>query len=128
MYSAFAWIRRSTRGRPRRGPAWPGVLLAGAFLFVIPRTALAAEQAEEFVKGLQKRGLHELALEYLDGLKTSPLADDAMRKQIPYLRGVALVEQSRQASDAVARNRLLDTARKELEQFAEANPDNVQGA
>ena len=92
------------------------------------RCALAVEPAEEFVKGLQERGLHELALEYLDGLKSSPLADEATRKQIPYLRGVALIEQSRQSTDPAARNKLLDEARKELEQFAEANPESVQGA
>jgi tetratricopeptide (TPR) repeat protein len=89
---------------------------------------LAVEPAEEFVKGLQERGLHELALEYLDGLKSSPLADEATRKQIPYLRGVALIEQSRQPTDPAARNKLLEDARKELEQFAETNPESVQGA
>ena len=86
------------------------------------------ERAEDFVKGLQDRGYHDIALDYLEGLKTSPLADDATRKQVPYLRGVALIEQSRQSSDPVGRNRLLDNARQELEAFAEANPENVAGA
>lgn len=94
----------------------------------IASAAVAVEPAEEFVKGLQERGMHELALEYLEQLKTSPVASDTIRRQIPYLRGVALVEQSRQSTDVTARSRLLDEARQELERFAESNPHSVQGA
>lgn len=88
--------------------------------------ARAVEQAEEFVKGLQQRGLDELALEYLDQLQTSPLANEATKKQIPYLRGTALVEQSKRASDPATRNRLLDAARTELDKFAADNPKAVE--
>ena len=100
------------------------ILLA---LVAVP-AAFGREPAEEFVKGLQDRGMHELALEYLELLKASPVADDAIRQQIPYLRGMALIEQSRQSADATARSRLLDQARQELEKFAETNPHSVQGA
>ncbi|HVT28393.1 MAG TPA: hypothetical protein VHE81_10310 [Lacipirellulaceae bacterium] len=94
----------------------------------LPSTAVAAEPVETFVKGLQNRGQHELALEYLEQLKTSPLADDAMRRRIPYMRGVALIEQSRQTPDPTQRKRLLDEAGQELAQFAASNPQNVDGA
>ena len=68
-----------------------GTRFLSAFLFLVDVSPSAArEPAEEFVKGLQARGLHELALEYLEQLKTSPLANEASRRQIPYLRGVAL--------------------------------------
>src|ERR1043165_6694183 len=90
--------------------------------------SFAAEQAEDFVKGLQDRGMHEQALEYLEQLKTSRVADDALRRQIPYLRGVALIAHSRQLADPAARTRLLDDARKELERYADANPHSVQSA
>jgi cellulose synthase operon protein C len=105
-----------------------GIFVALALMTMLARLALPREPAEEFVKGLQDRGLHELALDYLEQLKTSPLADDATRRQVPYLRGTALIEQSRQSADATARNRLLDEARKELQHFAEANPHSVEGA
>lgn len=94
--------------------------------FTHNHSVFGVEQAEAFVKGLQQRGLDELALEYLEQLKTSPLADEAMKKQIPYLRGTALVEQSRRAADATARNKLLDEARAELEKFAAENPNAAQ--
>lgn len=102
----------------------PAFLCASA----IASAAIAVEPAEEFVKALEARGMHEVALEYLDQLKTSPVADDAVRRKIPYLRGTALIEQSRQAADVTARSKLLDEARQELERFAEANPHSVQGA
>ena len=41
---------------------------------------------------------------------------------------MTLVEQSRQTADPEARQRLLDQARKELEQFAQANPESIAGA
>jgi tetratricopeptide (TPR) repeat protein len=128
MGSVFARITRLRSDRPRILTARPPFQLALLFSLLTPWLASAAEQAEEFVKGLQDRGLHDLAQEYLEGLKTSPLANDATKRQVPYLRGVALIEQSRQSTDPSARNRLLDEARKELEQFAEANPQNVEGA
>src|SRR3954464_10686681 len=100
-----------------------------AFLFTVA-AALASgrEPAQAFVKGLQDRGLHDLALEYLEQLKTSPLADDAIRQKVPYWRGIALIDESRQSPDSASRNRLLDQARQELEDFARANPHNVEGA
>src|SRR5436190_86193 len=90
--------------------------------------AFAVEPAAEFVKGLQARGLHSLALDYLEEMKTSPLANDAVRRQIPYLRGEALIEQSRQSPDPATRTKLLDEARQELERFAESNPHSIEGA
>ena len=107
----------------RRLRLLPTLLFAAAVA-----SAAAREPAEEFVRGLQERGLHELALEYLEQLKTSPLADEATRQQVPYLRGIALIEQARLATDDAASNQLLDEARRELEHFAEANPHNAQGA
>src|SRR4051812_44010449 len=128
MAFVLAGKRRPTGGRHDLGPATCRIFSALVVAVALPFTAVAVEPAQEFVKGLQDRGLHELALEYLESLKTSPLADDALRKQIPYLRGVALVEQSRQATDPVSRNKLLDEARQELERFAEANPHSVSAA
>jgi hypothetical protein len=101
------------------------VLLAAV---VAPLVAHAVEPAEEFIRGLQERELNELALDYLEQLQHSKLIDDDFRRNIPYHRGVVLLEQSRQTADPTARARLLDEAQTELRQFAEANPENVQGA
>ncbi len=97
-------------------------------LSILPPAAQAVEPAEAFVRGLKERGLNELALEYLEQMKTSPVVDDEFRKQIPYLRGIVLIEQSRQTADPALRARLLDNARDELEKYVATNPENVQGA
>ncbi|MEX2308469.1 MAG: hypothetical protein WD738_12790 [Pirellulales bacterium] len=89
---------------------------------------MAVEPAEQFLQGLQERGLNELALDYLERMKASQLVDEEFRRQIPYHRGVVLIEQSRQALEPDVRSRLLDQARDELERFAAANPDSVQAA
>jgi hypothetical protein len=97
-------------------------------LLVLPGAVTAVEPADEFLKGLEARGLHEIALDYLEQMKTSPLVDDAFRGKIPFHRGTVLLEKARTTTDPAARNRLLDEARSELESFAQANPSNLQGA
>jgi tetratricopeptide (TPR) repeat protein len=94
----------------------------------IAGNAAAVEPADEFLKGLRERGLNELALDYLELMKTSQAVDDEFRETIPYYRGVVLIEQSRLSADSATRARLLDDARSELERFAAANPENVAGA
>ncbi len=113
---------------PTGAGRWAAILLSLLAIGAQFAPAIAVEPSEEFLKGLNERGLNELALDYLDQMRASPLATEEFRKQIPYHRGVTLVEQSRQAADPDARSRLLDQARTELQQFAEANPDNVTGA
>ena len=107
---------------------WSSLVPLLLMLIAADVRAFAVEPAAEFVQGLQARGLHSLALDYLEEMKTSPLANDAVRRQIPYLRGEALIEQSRQSPDPATRTKLLDEARQELEQFAEANPHSIEGA
>jgi len=109
-------------------PRWSLVLRALAIVLMLQAAVHAVEPAEEFVRGLQQRGLNELALDYLEQMKTSQAVDEEFRQKIPYHRGVVLIEQSRQSTDPATRSRLLEDARKELEQFADSNPDNVQGA
>jgi hypothetical protein len=104
------------------------ILLAFLSAALLQLPAYGVEPAEEFLRGLKERGLTELALDYLDRMKTSRLVGDEFRRQIPYHRGVVLIEQSRQSADPAARGRLLDQARAELEQFAQGNPDSVDGA
>lgn len=127
------WNARNTRLRTLHGLTFaPGqalgslVLLCAIGALIAP--AHAIEPSEEFLRGLQERGLHELALDYLDQMKTSGAVADGFRDKIPYHRGLVLVSQSRQVADSAARKKLLDRARIELEQFAESNPENVQGA
>jgi hypothetical protein len=102
-------------------------LLAGA-LCAAAVPAVADEQADEFVKGLQARGLDELTLEYLERMQTSRLSGEEFRRRIPYYRGVSLLSLSRKSADSEERNRHLEEARGELARFAEANPASTEAA
>ncbi|MCI0333721.1 MAG: hypothetical protein L0228_10930 [Planctomycetes bacterium] len=109
-------------------PPWSRVLCSLVITLAFPAAAIAVEPAEDFLRGLEERGLNELALDYLEHLKTSQAVDDAFRQKIPYHRGVVLIEQSRQSADSATRSRLLEEARVELERFAASNPESAQGA
>jgi hypothetical protein len=102
-------------------------LLALTACLITPQI-LAREQAEEFVAGLRERGLHELALGYLQQMETSPLGDAAFRERIPYHRGVTLIAQARQSPDADQRAALFQQASRELDQFVAANPASPASA
>jgi tetratricopeptide (TPR) repeat protein len=120
--------RQATVGRQQSARRWPGIALAVLLTLVWGATASAVEEADKFVGKLRERGLHDLAVDYLDGLEQSPLADDAVRAQIPYLRAVTQIDQARRALDRDARSRLVNQARTALEEFAAAHPDSVEGA
>src|SRR5690349_7103907 len=109
MSFEIARIRHSRCiGLLRLSPSWRTTIAVLFLTLLDPVAAQAVERAEDFVKGLQDRGYHDIALDYLESLKASPLANEATRKQVPYLRGVAMIEQSRHSTDPAARNRLLD--------------------
>jgi hypothetical protein len=107
---------------------WAVVLLITIGIASASTAASAAEQAEEFLRGLRERGLNELALDYLERMETSPLADEQFRRQIPYHRGIVLLDQSRQSVDPALRKRLLDEAGAALQQYASGDVGGVQAA
>ncbi len=100
------------------------VLACGIVLFLLAPTSDAREQAEEFLKGLQERGLHGLALDYLLQMESSSLTNAEFRERIPYHRGVTLIAQARQTPDIDQRATLLSEAWRELNQFATAQSDS----
>ncbi len=106
---------------------WAASWLAFILCLVAPQL-FAREQAEKFVAGLDQRGLYELALDYLQQMETSPLADAAFRARIPYHRGITLIAQARQTPDADQRAALFRQAAKELDRFVAANPESPAAA
>ena len=120
---------RQRRARPRRNRRrLRGALAVLVALAWSSATAAAVEQADQFVGQLRERGQYDLALDYLDRLEQSPLADDATRAQIPYLRAVTQMDQARQALHSDERAKLMDAARSALEQYATAHPNSSTGA
>jgi tetratricopeptide (TPR) repeat protein len=102
-------------------------LVASLWLVVAIAPAEAVEQAEAFIAGLNGRGLTDVVLDYLDHIESSRLIDDDFRQQIPYHRGVTLIDQARQTGARDERARLLAEAREQLDNYSRANPDRPEG-
>ena len=81
----------------------------------------AADREAEFVEALRGRGQHELVLEYLDLAPASPIVSAEFKQRIAYEKGITLLELSRRLPTAERRTEALDSARRELEAFAQAN-------
>lgn len=81
----------------------------------------AADRDAEFVEALRGRGQHELVLEYLDLAPASPIVSPEFKQRIAYEKGITLLDLSRRLPTAERRTEALDNARRELEDFAQAN-------
>jgi tetratricopeptide (TPR) repeat protein len=80
------------------------------------RTALA------FIEELRQRGLHELALEYLNVLRADPALPPNVKDVLDYEDGRTLIDEAAKSGDLVLREDLLKEARDKLERFAKAHP------
>jgi hypothetical protein len=101
-----------------------GWLLAGSiFLAVLAaRQAETAEPAPKFLEGLRERGYFDEALDYLDEMRASPLADAAFQETIDYEAGITLIDAARAARPVAERERLLSQASGRLEEFLREHP------
>lgn len=95
-------------------------LACGLFLLVTP-PARAAEEAARFLEGLRQRGYYEIAAEYLDQIKDSPLVSAEFKKNIAYEQGVTLVSAARASGDPRTREELFERARVELEAYVKGH-------
>lgn len=100
-----------------------GVGLAGSS----SREAMGIEPAREFLNGLRDRGYHDVALDYLAMMETSPLAPVELKEIIQYEKGVTLIEGSRAQRDQAIREKFLDDAQQQLKEFTES-PRTAQHA
>lgn len=91
-----------------------------AFVFAIACSASIAwgvEPARDFLQGLRARGYHDIALEYLDAMATSPLAPVELKLEIDLEKAITLIEASRSQRDRVARAKSLNDAEALLTKF-----------
>lgn len=85
----------------------------------------AGEQVEPFINGLLRRGMYEVANDYLDALAESRLVDDKIKQTIDYHKGMILAAQAKTTRDTAVRMKLLESARGSLEQFVEQHPQHA---
>lgn len=102
--------------------------LAAGVPALSPRAARAEEAYARFIEGLKEQGLFDMALDYLDLMKTSPLLSDTQKQEIPFDEGLLLVANARAEFDPTAKTKLLDRARDRFARFIEANPSSAKAA
>lgn len=116
-------MRRIDNQRVRRSAASIalGAVLAG---FAYVPTAAAAEPFEPFLDGLRRRGMFDMALEYLDWARTSPLVSADDRQALDYQAAVTLVEGAKLNTDPQKRLEQLERAREKFTAFVSAQPNH----
>lgn len=99
-----------------------GIVVCWAVTALSP--ARAAEEAWRFLDGLRQRGYHDVVLDYLDQISSSPACPEDLKKVIDYEAGLSLVSASRLAN-LDARQELLDKAHERFDKFLKAQPDHL---
>jgi hypothetical protein len=105
-----------------------GVLCFGLYLLLTNTCAWAQEGPElDLIRGLRKRGWHDLAMERLQQLqtRTQPPLPAEWKQLIPIEIAKTRVALASRVEDASERDRLLEATRKELAAFVK-NPANAQ--
>ncbi|MBX7169182.1 MAG: hypothetical protein K1X74_22800 [Pirellulales bacterium] len=97
-----------------------GVLVACGLALVSPATA--AEPFRAFLDELQRRGMYDVALDYLHSARTNPLISDELKQTITYEEGVTLIEGASQERDIPKRMKSLELAKEKLNQFVQEQP------
>ncbi len=80
----------------------------------------AAEESERFLQALRERGYLDLALDYIEQMRTSPLCPESFREVLDYEAGVLLIENSRLGG--TLREKSLEQAKERLQQFIREKP------
>ena len=87
-----------------------------------PRTAL------QFVQELKDRGLHELAIDYINQLRADAALPESVKAVLDYEEGRTLIDEAAKSGDLVLREELLKEARDKLDGFVKAHPAASPGA
>ncbi|MBX6313680.1 MAG: hypothetical protein IRY99_12290 [Isosphaeraceae bacterium] len=103
------------------------LILAG--LAIGAPVALGADDAAtrtnlelRFLQGLRERGYFDLALEYIDQLRSAPGTPAPLKAVLDYEEGRSLLEEASHMADLDRRADQLDKARAKIDAFTRANP------
>ncbi len=106
----------------RPWPKWVAIVAAiCGILAVEVRVVGANEPAHEFLAALRERGYYDTVLDYLEQMRTSPIAPVSLKQTIDYERGTTLVQLASQQRDLLRREKLLDEAQQALAAFLESS-------
>ena len=105
---------------------WPMLLALSGLISAVP--CLSAEPAERFLQALRDAGLHDMAVEYLQQMETSPLAGEDFRSRVPFELAQTLLRSARETPDNDHRLRQLEQATRHLKEFLTANPEHAEAS
>ena len=111
---------------------WFRRLLAAALAVVCLATmaqhGTAAEETEKFLQRLREERMFDIALDYLEHMRTSPLAESGFRSAIDYEIGLTMIAAAGQRGQTTsAREGNLDSAREALQKFLKQVKQTRQG-
>jgi len=109
------WLRRSILAC--------GVL--GAWL--VAAELSAAEETQRFLDALRSAGYHDMALEYLEQMRTSPLADEEFKQTIDLEAGITLIQAAQQGRSIATREKQLGQAEQMLQRFLNEHAQTSPG-
>lgn len=89
-----------------------------------PIPASAAERWKPFLEGLRERGLHDMAMVYLDRMAADPNCPADLRAVLDYEAGITLMTGSRASPLTALREQALEDARGRFEKFLAEHPDH----
>ena len=110
----------------RRALVQVGVVLVGLLGPGVSGTPLKASEdprtALKFLQELRDHGLHDLALAFIDQLRTDPQLPAELKVVLDYEEGRTQIDEAARSSDLVRRRELLEQARTKLESFVKTQP------
>lgn len=108
--------------RRYRWPLFAGVLTG--LLLGVAGPGEAGEECRKFLDGLRDRGYYDMALAYLEQMRTSRLADPDFKAIIDYEAGMTLKESARVGRARSVREEELDLARDMFKRFLAQHDDH----
>ena len=88
----------------------------------------AADDSQQFVEALRRKGYYDLAIEYLEAAPQNPVTSEAFRARLPYEQAITLLEQTRLLKTTDARQQAIQSAKANLDKFLRANSDPALAA
>jgi len=104
------------------------LVLASVATLVAPGTSFAAEEVNKFLEKLKERGYYDVALDYTEQMKDSPLAPAEFKKNILSEQGSLLIDWARRTGDSKLREQLFADAEQKLENYAANHAGTLEGA
>jgi hypothetical protein len=124
----FASMRSTFNRSLLRRLVAPAVAVAvGVSSTGMPSTAYGVEEYDRFLTGLRQRHYFDMALDYLDLMRNSPLLTEQQRQLVSFEEARTYLEAARDV-DHSERDKMLDGARDRFEKFVKEQPDHPQAA